>query len=211
MKCNIIKDLLPLYNDKLTSIESNEEIEIHLNECEKCKKYYENISSPEDTINISDKEIEPLKKLKKHNIAKNVITGALSVVVAFLVFITVFYGVIPMKSEDISYTVKVEERVTDENIIKKGLEFEFAGDCKCTREVTDVEYIGENGLTNHEITFFSCIPFPFDNRGKYPNTFELGVENIKEGDTLTIHYREKDEVIDLYSLYLELNNKKESK
>ena len=44
MKCNIIKDLLPLYNDKLTSIESNEEIEIHLNECGKCKKYYENIS-----------------------------------------------------------------------------------------------------------------------------------------------------------------------
>ena len=32
MKCSIIRDLLPLYCDKLTSEDSNEQIEKHLRE-----------------------------------------------------------------------------------------------------------------------------------------------------------------------------------
>ena len=41
MKCEIIRDLLPLYIDGLTSIESNQEIEKHLKNCEECQKYYQ--------------------------------------------------------------------------------------------------------------------------------------------------------------------------
>ena len=33
-KCNVIKDLLPLYIEKITSQDSNEIIEEHLKECE---------------------------------------------------------------------------------------------------------------------------------------------------------------------------------
>ena len=41
MKCEIIKDLLPLYMDKLTSQESNREIEVHLQRCRSCREYYQ--------------------------------------------------------------------------------------------------------------------------------------------------------------------------
>ena len=39
MKCEIIRDLLPSYIDGLTSTESNEMIEEHLQECAKCREY----------------------------------------------------------------------------------------------------------------------------------------------------------------------------
>lgn len=38
MSCEIIKDLLPLYLDDVCSKESRELVEIHLQECEQCKK-----------------------------------------------------------------------------------------------------------------------------------------------------------------------------
>ena len=40
MKCGIIKDLLPSYIDGLTSEDSNQAIEEHLETCDKCKAYY---------------------------------------------------------------------------------------------------------------------------------------------------------------------------
>ena len=39
--CNVIRDLLPLYIDKISSEETNKLIEEHFEECEECKKYYE--------------------------------------------------------------------------------------------------------------------------------------------------------------------------
>ena len=40
MKCEMIRDLLPLYIDGLTSEESNKEIDKHLKTCRGCKEYY---------------------------------------------------------------------------------------------------------------------------------------------------------------------------
>lgn len=44
MKCEMIRDLLPLYIDGLTSKESNQEIEKHLKNCEECQKYYQEMT-----------------------------------------------------------------------------------------------------------------------------------------------------------------------
>ena len=44
MKCEIIRDLLPSYLDELTSAESNQAIEEHLQECKDCRKHLEAIS-----------------------------------------------------------------------------------------------------------------------------------------------------------------------
>ena len=41
MKCEIIRDLLPSYLDELTSAESNQAIEEHLQECKDCRKHLE--------------------------------------------------------------------------------------------------------------------------------------------------------------------------
>lgn len=71
MKCEIIKDLLPSYIDKLTSEESNREIEKHLWECEECRAYFETMEDEEALKEgaLEDKErfkedIKPFKKLK---------------------------------------------------------------------------------------------------------------------------------------------------
>ncbi len=43
MNCNIVKDLLPLYEDRETRPETTAEIKEHLAECEECREYYKNI------------------------------------------------------------------------------------------------------------------------------------------------------------------------
>ncbi len=63
MKCKIIQDLLPLYCDKLTSKESNEEIEIHLQDCAECMEIYETMKNAPADIPV-DRNLQPLKKVK---------------------------------------------------------------------------------------------------------------------------------------------------
>ena len=96
MKCNIIRDLLPLYCDKLTSEDSNEEIEKHLRECEECNNIYESMNNKEDDIKAVNKDVKPLKKIKKRIKLKVIaaILGTLAVLSA--VFVFVFVGVIPI-------------------------------------------------------------------------------------------------------------------
>ena len=39
MKCEIIRDLIPLYLDDVCSEESKKLVEDHLSECKECRKY----------------------------------------------------------------------------------------------------------------------------------------------------------------------------
>ena len=71
MKCEMIRDLLPLYIDGLTSKESNQEIEKHLKNCEECQKYYQEMTGGIANFSvITNEEIEDvnlIKKIKKKN------------------------------------------------------------------------------------------------------------------------------------------------
>ena len=109
MKCNIVKDLLPLYCDKLTSADSNEEIEKHLGECEECKAVYESMNQKEDIIKTPDKDVKPLKKAKKRITLRAfaLFFGTLAVLAAAFVFL--FVGVIPISKDKLHYTVTARE------------------------------------------------------------------------------------------------------
>lgn len=63
MKCEIIKDLLPVYCDGLASDATVEEVEKHLAECSNCKDVYENMKSAVPEIPKPD--IQPMKKVRK--------------------------------------------------------------------------------------------------------------------------------------------------
>ena len=68
--CEVIKDLLPLYIDGLTSDISNAEIEEHIGECHDCKAILDAMRTPEgeDMSMIKEnKELDFLKKNKKRN------------------------------------------------------------------------------------------------------------------------------------------------
>lgn len=92
MKCEIIRDLLPLYIDGLTSKESNQEIEKHLKNCEECQKYYQEMTGNIDNFSvITNEEIEDvnlIKKIKKKNRKK-----ALGIFVGAFVLSGVLMGV----------------------------------------------------------------------------------------------------------------------
>ncbi len=61
VKCNVIKDLLPLYAEKLTSEDSNSLISEHIKNCQDCKNEYEKITKK---INLPT-DLNDLKNLKK--------------------------------------------------------------------------------------------------------------------------------------------------
>lgn len=66
MKCEIVRDLLPLYVDGLTSDVSSKEIEKHLKSCKECQKYYQEIAGEiPNAVHISDEEIQEIDLIKK--------------------------------------------------------------------------------------------------------------------------------------------------
>lgn len=207
MKCSIIRDLLPLYCDKLTSAESNEEIENHLRSCAECAEIYENMSEGID-MTEQEKNIQPLKKVKKRFLI-NLICGILgTAVVLFGIFILVFRGVVPISSDKLSWTFEessmtsfngeVDDNgnfIENERYDIKFINILFTGDCSCTRKKVDSEYIYNDDGTitkHHHITIYPVIKIPFDDRGEYPNQSLWGFNRYNENDTLTIHCRDKD-------------------
>jgi len=83
ISCEIIKDLLPLYADGLTSEYTNKEIEVHLLECKECEERYSALITrlELDVQGSSEKEIDYLGKLNRRQ-KRNVILGS---VISFFV------------------------------------------------------------------------------------------------------------------------------
>lgn len=226
MKCNIIRDLLPLYCDKLTSQDSNEEIEKHLHECEECNAVYESMNNKEDNIKVPDKDVKPLKKAKKCFTLRAfaIFFGTFAALAAAFVFL--FVGVIPISSDKLHYTTAIKPQTSyywnsktipdddnndgipdaEEADTRDVLWIEFDADCSCARYETNYEF-DINGITDKSITVYPQIKLPFDDRGKNPSSFSYGVGSVKEGDILTIHCRDKDVVIDLWQLWLDTKAK----
>lgn len=65
--CEIIKDLLPLYVDDLTSQETNKFIETHIDSCESCKEEFDRMQKFQPTDNSDLKAIDYMKKVNKRN------------------------------------------------------------------------------------------------------------------------------------------------
>ena len=72
LPCEIIEDLLPLYEEGICSEETRKAVEQHLDECEKCKRLYKGIQEiPEVRFEspkpVQDKAMKKgLKKIKKY-------------------------------------------------------------------------------------------------------------------------------------------------
>ncbi len=64
--CKIVQDLLPNYMEKITSDETNQFVEKHLEQCEECTRIYNNMKSNLEvpTENI-DKGVDYMKKFNK--------------------------------------------------------------------------------------------------------------------------------------------------
>lgn len=207
LKCKIIQDLLPLYCDKLTSPESNEEIEKHLHECEECTQVYESMCEKEESvIDNPEKDIQPLKKVKRKNIIRIVVSVLVSAVILFGVFMFVFWGLIPINSDKLDIDCKItthyftnlddaknpEKNSVVEVSTKERLVIKFTGDC--TRVETEPLYnYNDDGTIdiNENITIYPIRKLPFDDN-KHEFQWSINTDDISEKDTLTIHCRDRD-------------------
>ena len=77
MNCEVIRDLLPLYTDNLTSPTTNQLIEEHLASCPECSAYLEDLrNSPkadgqEKIYTHGEKEINVVKHMMENGIPVN--------------------------------------------------------------------------------------------------------------------------------------------
>ena len=96
--CNIVKDLLPLYCEKICSEDSHVAVETHLSTCDDCRKEYERMSgkleiNEDQRIKYKEevKEVAEfagfLEKTKKTARKKGLLTGLLiALVIAMIAF-----------------------------------------------------------------------------------------------------------------------------
>ncbi len=127
-ECNIIRDLLPLYAEKMVSSDTVAFIEEHLKDCEACRKEYEGIKEPHPTKEIS--HAAPLLKLSRKMKIKRIQTIALTAVFVIALFVSAFAVL-----DAPIYLPYSEEIVTVGQLGDKGLLLTF------DEGVTDFDYM----------------------------------------------------------------------
>ncbi|MDG5790074.1 zf-HC2 domain-containing protein [Evansella sp. AB-P1] len=89
--CHIVEDLLPNYLEGLTSDETNQFIEEHVNTCDKCNELYmemkTNVSTDE---NIPKTELNFFKKVKKARLFASVSSIIIAIIGAYLLYSSEF-------------------------------------------------------------------------------------------------------------------------
>lgn len=99
--CNIIKDLLPSYLDELCSNESKQLLEEHFNECEDCKKLYEQTKLVLlHTKSTSVAEVDYFKKIKTNVSHKNTV---IMITAALLFLVEIYFNLFTSYSNNLNY------------------------------------------------------------------------------------------------------------
>ena len=73
MKCEIIRDLIPLYLDKVCSEDSRKLVEEHLAECSECRKYMKELETELEAVKQKKEEAERMKEIGKKSIVDKMI------------------------------------------------------------------------------------------------------------------------------------------
>ncbi len=87
-KCNLIKDILPLYVEDMVSTDTREFVSEHLEHCEKCRAEFERMRKPADFI--PDTDIVPLKRIKRDLFIKRLQTIFFTAILACAIVAGVF-------------------------------------------------------------------------------------------------------------------------
>lgn len=87
-KCNIIRDILPLYVENIVSDDTKAFVDAHLEECAECKKVMENMRTPSELP--SDVDAVPLRKIRRKLLVKKVTTILITVALVLALLITAF-------------------------------------------------------------------------------------------------------------------------
>ncbi len=106
MNCEIIKDLLPLYVDKVCSSETKAMVEEHIGECDSCAEFFNSLQNA-PTLPALDSDIDKAvvkvgRRMKKHT--KKAVIRAVCIIVSILLVIGIFaFMTIPLALAKDSY------------------------------------------------------------------------------------------------------------
>lgn len=133
MKCEIIKDLLPVYCDSVCSEETSKEVEAHINDCAQCAALLPKYRSSFKTAAVPD--VSPAKPFRRilARIRRSIVTIALLVIlIAAIVSAAGYltYGQIMRKNGGISFETCIS-----------GLKAEHLADKLCEG---DMDYVTEH-------------------------------------------------------------------
>ena len=182
MKCEIIKDLLPSYVDELTSQESNEEIESHLEYCPECREYLEEIRK--------DIEVEKTEKDKNIEIFIKVKEKTVQIIICVIMIVAVLSAVIysrwqdkyvdghSIRSDEVNVSLKEEEGI-------QMLVFEPKDD--------DVVFLMGHTLDEEVNGKMPVTTFMLTKYNKYPNINEMN------DSSYMFYILDDDSIMDLYS------------
>ena len=112
MKCEVVRDLLPLYIDDLCAEETCKEMKEHMEQCQECREKLEALNIPmEEAIEQEEKKevsIKPMKKVKKKLRRKNITIGIIVFVSILLIGGFSFLGYNQVNRKGISFEVIYE-------------------------------------------------------------------------------------------------------
>lgn len=103
--CEVIKDLLPSYADKISSESSNKLVEEHLKKCKNCTNVLKNMNKEVDNeiIENQDEQIDYLKKYRMKKIKSNLIEVILLIII--FIEIVLIISCLP----DLEFSVNINE------------------------------------------------------------------------------------------------------
>ncbi|MBO5448443.1 MAG: zf-HC2 domain-containing protein [Ruminococcus sp.] len=156
LKCETVRDLLPIYSDKLTSEATSADIEDHLTECEECREIFEAMQSDIPVKKADEKDKKQVKYLRKLNRRTLKITGVILGCVVLIVGVLIYacaWGVQPKKSDlELEYSYYIDEETGTEDYtvditLKNGKGLHFYSDYEYITD-DDGNMIGSKGVYN---------------------------------------------------------------
>lgn len=87
-ECNVIRDILPLYAEKIVSADTAELVEEHLSKCAECRAEYSKMQEPEQPA--EDIDAAPLEELSRRLRIKRIQTVVMTAAFVIAILVSVF-------------------------------------------------------------------------------------------------------------------------
>lgn len=177
LNCNIVRDLLPIYIDELTSEETAIEIKEHLQGCVECNKLLEEMKCPMERIDLEseNREINYLKKIKAKGAKKLRISIAVILCIfSILTYLFVIGSPVKKKDMELKQSVVNGELRIDFNLIN-GKELNMK-----TEYLTEETAEGTNKII--KIKPYGVLPSPIYEGAKFIYGYKLAKDEKELSD-----------------------------
>ncbi len=189
LDCNIVRDLLPSYVEKLTSEQSNEAVTEHIKECSSCSQYLDELKQSIGCNKAAPGEIDYLKKVRRRMKKSSYISiGILSLVAAALLSLILYFYVIGWPVDMYSAYPSIEYDYVKDTVI-------LSGQLRNGNRASRVSVRKDNKTNKTKVTVYETLSSFISNNSKYSVTIPMQ-------DDLFLVCQEKEKQHELLFEYL---------